>query len=214
MPTVPQASVCAARGGVCARPADPQISPPSSPWQFMLISMDAASWATVVTAAFAAVAAVASWASVAQTRRERIASETPDLHMEVIETLGQGTRGIRIQIVNSGGLAKRVRFAVVQGNQLAYGHPPPTPTFRPGESRIIESALTPSAEKEVVAYVACFDARGKWFYFWPRIGDRRAYRVADLGSAFNDDALMRELIPDFNIAAMTMVTYETVERTT
>jgi hypothetical protein len=66
----------------------------------------------------------------------------------------------------------------------------------------------------VVAYVAYFDAHGKWFYFWPRIGERRAYRVADLGPAFNDDTLMRELIPDFEIAAMTMVRYETVERTT
>ena len=91
-----------------------------------------------------------------------------------MQTIGRNISAIRVQIVNSGGLAKRVRFAVVQDNQVAYGHPHPTPTFQPGESRIIETALTPASGREVAAYIACWDTADQRFYFWPRGGSVNA----------------------------------------
>jgi hypothetical protein len=172
----------------------------------------AADVATLATAAFAAVAAGASWASVLQTRRERLAARTPDLHLEVMEAIGPTGSVIQIQIINSGGLAKLVRFGVVQGREFAFGHPPPSPTFRSGESRILETALTPVTPKTVAAYVACFDAERERFYFWPHGGRRQVFRVADLERDFTNDSLMRQLQPDFDIQRAKMVLYKTIER--
>ena len=177
--------------------------------------VSATDWATIATAAFAALAAGASWATVAQARRERRAAQTPDLHIEVVGTMGGGATGIRIHIVNAGGIAKLVKFAVLVGNQLATGHPPPVTMFRPGESRILETKIAHTPNTAVTAaFVTGYNARGDRFYVCfvdPKMN--RTYKLKDLAQQpMSDDTLMQELVPAFNINAVTLVGYETTER--
>jgi hypothetical protein len=170
--------------------------------------------ATLVTAGFAAVAAIASWASVLQTRRERVAAQTPDVHIEVVQAIGANQRNVRVELVNAGGLAKAVKFAVLVDNQLATGHPPPIPTFKPGESRIIETGITPSLDAKRVAFVSYYDAGNTRFYVsYLDPAKKRVYRVKDLSAQrLSDNALLLQLAPGFDLGSTRLVTYDTTER--
>jgi hypothetical protein len=170
--------------------------------------------ATLATAAFAAVAAGASWASVLQTRRERIAAQTPDLHLELVEAIDAHGRGfLRMQLINAGGLAKQVDFSIADGTQFITGTPGPTPTFRAGESRTIDTGIVPTSGVKPVGYVNCYDAQGN-FYIWMTDGTKRKYSKQEIESnPIAPSALMRQLIPSFDIRAMTLMVYQTTERT-
>ena len=169
--------------------------------------------ATLITAVFAAVAAAASWASVVQTRRERIAAQTPQLHMELLEALDNGRSFLRIQLINAGGIARHISFSLVDGTQCVTGTPSPTPTFRAGESRTIDTALVPTSGVKPKGYVVCYDARGS-FYIWMTDGTTRTYTKEQIESnPVRNQDLMRELVPSFDINAVTLLRYETIERT-
>jgi hypothetical protein len=175
--------------------------------------MSAEDVATLITAVFAAVAAAASWASVAQTRRERIVAQTPELHMELVEAVGQQGRSfLRIQLINAGGLARYVSFSLADGTQFATGTPPPTPTFRAGESRTIDTGIVPTSGVKPAGFVVCYDARGG-FYVWMTDGTKRTYTKDDIErNPVQNQDLMRELVPSFDIDAVTFKSYETTER--
>ena len=142
--------------------------------------------------AFAAVAAGASWASVAQTRRDRIAAQTPVLRLEVAEDLI--SKQISVHIHNHGGAALRVRFAVVVGNQLAYGHPAPTSTFQAGEGRVIETPIVTLGGVPAPGFVAGWNTTNdKLFVSWTdgehAVYDRRAMTAGQM----NDERLMKRV---------------------
>jgi hypothetical protein len=176
--------------------------------------VNATEWAAIGSAG-ASVAAFASWASVFQSRRERIAASTPDLHLEVIEAfLGDGTRELEFHIVSAGGLAKRVRFVVVQGERMATGYAPPVSTFRPGESRLFKTNLLPLQEN-APGLVACWNASFTRFYVWPSSGGRRIYRKKTWtrrARKFDVKTLMAEFYPAFGWDPNNATAYELVER--
>jgi hypothetical protein len=174
--------------------------------------MSVADIATVATAGLAAVAAGASWATVLQTRRERLATQTPDLRLEVVEDLT--SKQISVHIHNHGGPAMRIRFAVAVGGQLAYGHPAPTSTFRAGEGRVIATPIQTSGGVPAPGFVAGWNTAGRKLYvFWTDSRKQTVYTQADLiTSGSTDDALMKRVLPDFNIKTMTLVRYDTTER--
>jgi hypothetical protein len=174
--------------------------------------MSIADVATVATAALAAVAAGASWASVLQTRRERLAAQTPDLRLEVAEDLT--SKQISVHIHNHGGPAMRVRFAVAVGTQLAYGHPAPTSTFRAGEGRVITTPIHTSGGIPAPGFVAGWNTRGtKLYVFWTNSRKQTVYTGADLtATSSTDDVLMKKVLSDFDIKAMALVRYDTTER--
>ncbi len=176
--------------------------------------MTAADLVTLATAVFAAVAAAAaSWASVLQTRRERLAAQTPELLLEVVEELP--TRQISIHIHNHGGPAIRVRFAVALGNSLAYGHPAPTSTFLTGEGRVIETNVVTPGGVPAPGFVAGWNTAGTHLYVaWidgrRAVYDRKAMRVAGT----TDNYLLKQVLPDFDITTMSIVRCNTTERWT
>lgn len=158
-------------------------------------------------------AAAASWASVWQNRRERIAARTPELHLEVQQALG--TRAISLHITNNGGTAKQVRFFVMDGKQLIYGHPAPTALFRAGESRLLTTNAHASGQKTVKGFVGAKDMSGRYFYIWTVTGHRQAYRMRGWRRArdVSDKAIIDELYPgEFDIKSMQHMPYETAER--
>ena len=94
--------------------------------------VSASFWAAVAAIA-AAAAAAASWGTVWQGRRERLAAQTPDLHIHTM--FRTADRVIRVMLVNNGGLARNVAFHIWEGSGVVSGIPGPTATFLPGESR-------------------------------------------------------------------------------
>jgi len=171
-----------------------------------------AEWAAVGSAGFAAIAACASWASVWQNRRDRIAARTPDLHIEVQRMLGSGI--IRLHVSNHGGAAKKVRFLVIEGGDVAYGHPAPTATFQSGESRLIETGLSASGQKTVRGFVAYCDMSGQRYYACTVSGGKMSFRLKGWrrDRKISDQVLAKKLYPDFDVSNMTPQEYDTIER--
>jgi hypothetical protein len=142
-----------------------------------------------------------------------LAAATPDLHLEVQQ--GLGTNAIKLHITNNGGAAKRVRFLVVEGHQMAYGTPQPSSTFRPGESRLIETNLQASGQKTPKGFIEAYNMAGSRFFVSPFTGDERIYRMKGWRRTrkdFSDSSIMRELYPEFDYDAMIVTRYETVEQ--
>jgi hypothetical protein len=184
-----------------------------APWDTAPLMIPVHDWAPVASAALAAVAASASWSSVWQNRRERIAAERPDLHLEVQQSMDTGS--IKLNITNNGGPAKYVRFLVVEGNQMVYGHPQPTAMFRAGESRHIDTPMFGGMEKKPKGFIGAYDMSGSRYYLWPFQGKDKVYRMKGwrrTRKSFSDESLMTRLHPGFNFDAMEVMRYETVDR--
>jgi len=171
-----------------------------------------AEWPTIVATGFAAVAACASWASVWQTRRERLAAARPELHLEVQQGLGTGV--ITLHITNNGGTARKVRFCVIEGDQLIYGHPSPTAVFRPGESRLITTNAKASGEKTAKGFVSGVDMAGRRLYLSTVTSGRRVYHLKGWQAArdLSDQTIIDDLYPGLDLKSMRFMPYETAER--
>jgi len=177
-----------------------------------------AEWAAVASAALAAFAAGASWASVWQNRRERLAAATPELHFEVIYLTGEEPK-VRLSIANNGGAAKNVYFCIVIGSEVSYGHPQPTAFFRPGESRIVGTQLTPppSLSEKPKAMVACHDTPGSRLYVFTQDKPVLTYRLRGLRRTrknVDGESWLHEYFPDVEWDKLTWKSYKTEERTT
>jgi hypothetical protein len=136
------------------------------------------------------------------------------MHLEVQQSLDTGK--IRLHIIANGGPAKVVQFVVVEGQQAVIGHPAPTPTFRAGESRIIDTPLQGVEDKRGTGFIACYDMTGARFYVWPMQGENRSYRMKGVfrhRKPFSNDTLMKEFYPSFDINKVELMRYETVEQT-
>lgn len=118
--------------------------------------MSSADIATLITADFSALAALASWASVWQTRRERIAAQTPDLRIDVNSDQHQ----VMVDLHNDGGTAKRVRFCVVVGDRIAFGTVRPVSTLVRGEVRGISTAIINQKVVAAHAFVSGWNTSG------------------------------------------------------
>ena len=173
--------------------------------------MSTADIALVATAALAAIAAGASWASVFQNRKERIAASMPLMTIDVMVVAD--TETVRVHLTNSGGgVARGVEFSVSapEVGLIAYGVSHPTPTFRPGESRLIDTAIHANRDNELIGFVSCYDATGEHLKAWWPNGDHRDYRIGR--DRVSPSLLMQVAKPGFDIAQMTPVRYTTVER--
>jgi hypothetical protein len=132
-----------------------------------------------------------------------------------IDLIGIGnTQTLRVHLTNNGGVARGVEFAAAAAGRMVYGPPHPAPLFRPGESRLIETAISVTPDDEVIGFVSCYDATGTLSYAWWPSGKHEVYRIAgrrpDRVSA---EMLMKRADPSFDFAQMTKVRYNTLERT-
>jgi hypothetical protein len=135
------------------------------------------------------------------------------MHMDVQQSLD--TDKIQVHIIANGGPAKLVRFLVAEGQHAVFGYPAPTPTFRAGESRLIDTPLVGTDDKRAMGYIGCYDMTGAHFYVWSQGGDRRVYRMTGLlrhRERFSDDTLMKRFYPGFDINAVQLMRYETVDQ--
>jgi hypothetical protein len=173
--------------------------------------MSAAADAAIASAAFAAVAAGASWASVLQTRRERTTAREPNLSIEVSVDPTSGV--VTAHLNNNGGPARSVRFAVAVQNHLAYGHPSPTPTFRAGEGRVIDTAITTAPTVPAPGFVAGIDTETSTLYVAWTGGETATYRLRGRRrTTTTDQDLMRHVLPGFDIRTATQTRFQTRDR--
>lgn len=169
---------------------------------------NATEWAAIGSGA-AAVAAAASWASVWQNRRERLAAQKPQLVIEVSEHFPSGK--IVVQLHNSGGTARSVRFGVIEGAMIAYGTPQPTGIVQGGESRTIETELPPTPRREAKGWVSGVDLAARYVYVTSTKGEQKRYRLRWPHKKMTDERITRDL---YKMAAkdLTMVGHKTTER--
>jgi hypothetical protein len=136
------------------------------------------------------------------------------VHIEVVQAIGADQRNVRVELVNAGGLAKAVKFAVLVGNQLATGHPAPIPTFKPGESRIIETGIIPSPDAKRVgsSLTTTLATRGATCPT-STLRRRACNRVKELSAQhLSDTALLLQLAPGFDLRSTHLVSYDSTER--
>ena len=125
-----------------------------------------------------------------------------------------GTKIITLHITNNGGTAKKVRFCVIEDDQLIYGHPAPTAVFRPGESRLITTSAHASGGKTAKGFVSGVDMAGRRLYLSTVTGGRRAYRMKGWRAArkLSDQTIIDSFYPGFDLKSMRFMPYETAER--
>jgi hypothetical protein len=175
--------------------------------------MDLAEWADVGSSAFTALAAGAAWAAVAQGRRERRASETPELYIEVIEMVPSGE--VLIHIGNHGGPVKKVTFGVVEGGKAAIGHPQPTSFMRRGETRILRTQLVGGdPASPAIGVVSGIDMSNRRIHAASVGGKTKRWRMGWLSwTPRSDQEVFRRFYPDApDPADLPLVTYELKER--
>ena len=91
-----------------------------------------------------------------------------------------------------------------------YGVPHPAPLFRPGGSRLIETAIPVTRDDTIIGFVSCYDVRARRNYVaWPD-GEHRVYDCRR--EKVSPATLMQRVAPVFDINQMTPVRYATVER--
>jgi hypothetical protein len=149
-----------------------------------------------VAAIAAAVAAAASWGTVWQGRRERLAAQTPDLHIHTM--FRAADRVIRVMLVNNGGLARNVAFHIWEGSGVVSGIPGPTATFLPGESRLYDTDLKSIPDEATKAIVFCENLDRSRVYARAEGQSVRVYRLKGwrrMRRPFVADTVVEEIYP-------------------
>lgn len=148
--------------------------------------------------------------SVLQTRRERISAATPSMSIDVITPLG--SQEVRVQITNHGPAARGVEFAVAVDGQMAYGHPPPSPSFMQGETRTLLTGIRHLSDTDPVGFVSCYELTGSILHVWWPSGEHRSYHARDRPNERPSRVeLMQQVAPGFDISQVTLVRYQRVE---
>jgi hypothetical protein len=119
---------------------------------------------------------------------------------------------IMVQLHNSGAVARGVRFAVIEGDMIAYGTPHPTGIFQEGESRSIETTLTATDDRTARGFVGYADIAGKYIYVQPTNGRLRKHRLKWPRRRMTDERIIRELFGGFELKRGNVAENKTIKR--
>jgi hypothetical protein len=145
--------------------------------------------------------------------REQIAVafgvSAPDLWIET--GVESGTNQLSVHLHNYRAPARLVTVAVAVGDQLVYGHPAPSPVLARGESRILDAELLLTAPNTPApGFVSGYDTvRSKLYVVWTD-GKRKVLPASKFtGGDLSYGSLLRVVIPDADLEAMTLVRFLT-----
>lgn len=136
--------------------------------------VSAAEITQVASTVFAAVAAVGSGAAAWVIYRQWSASRTPAVSIDVSEF---NTGAMFLTLVNYGGAAKKVSFAVIEGKQSCMGFLPMHGYLAPGERARLRLGSETTGERKQIAVAYGFDLDGRWVYAWGANGQSLRWRA-------------------------------------
>ena len=141
--------------------------------------MDVAEVTTVASTTFAAIAAIAAAVTAGLSYRQWNAGVTPGLSVDV--ALYQPSGKLYLTIVNHGGPAKKVSFAVIEGKQAAIGHLPPHGFLASGQAARLLLSMDADAGTQQTAVAYGFDLTGDRVYAFAANGRSGRWRARSRG---------------------------------